>query len=105
MLFSATMPDSIMKLAAGKMKLPLMIEVARPGTAIEKTKQEVFMVSKSEKASLLITILWQYGGSVLLFVRTKRGARSIVQDLRNSGHNAAEIHSNRSLNQRREALD
>ncbi|OGR45619.1 MAG: hypothetical protein A2021_04235 [Elusimicrobia bacterium GWF2_52_66] len=105
MLFSATMPDSIMKLAAARMKLPLRVEVARPGTAIEKTKQEVFMVSKAEKAALLTTILGQYGGSVLLFVRTKRSAHRIVQNIRDSGYNAAEIHSNRSLNQRREALD
>ncbi|MCX5785460.1 MAG: DEAD/DEAH box helicase [Elusimicrobia bacterium] len=105
MLFSATMPDGIMKLAAARMKLPLRVEVARPGTAIEKTKQEVFMVSKAEKAALLTTILGQYGGSVLLFVRTKRSAHRIVQNIRESGYNAAEIHSNRSLNQRKEALD
>ncbi|HAH31703.1 MAG TPA: ATP-dependent helicase [Elusimicrobia bacterium] len=105
MLFSATMPDEIMKLAAARMKLPLRVEVARPGTAIEKTKQEVFMVSKPEKAALLASILGQYGGSVLLFVRTKRSAHRIVQNIRESGHTAAEIHSNRSLNQRKEALD
>ena len=105
MLFSATMPDGIMRLAAAQMKLPLRVEVARPGAAVEKTKQEVFMVTKSEKAALLSTILGQYGGSVLLFVRTKRSAHRIVQNIRESGHTAAEIHSNRSLNQRREALD
>ena len=105
MLFSATMPDEIMKLAAARMKLPLRVEVARPGTAIEKTKQEVFMVSRTEKAALLTNILGQYGGSVLLFVRTKRSAHRIVQSIQESGYSAAEIHSNRSLNQRKEALD
>ncbi|MBF8280778.1 MAG: ATP-dependent RNA helicase RhlE [Candidatus Magasanikbacteria bacterium] len=44
-------------------------------------------------------------GSVLIFSRTKHGARKMTSILRAAGHSAAEIHSNRSLAQRREALD
>ena len=40
-----------------------------------------------------------------MFMRTKFGAKKICQSLRNMGFSAAEIHSNRSLSQRREALD
>jgi ATP-dependent RNA helicase RhlE len=42
---------------------------------------------------------------VLIFSRTKHGAKKIAASLRAFGHAAAELHSNRSLGQRREALD
>lgn len=50
-------------------------------------------------------MLAQYPGAVLLFSRTKYNARKIAIAVRNMGYSSAEIHSNRSLNQRREALD
>ncbi len=53
MLFSATMPEAIMRLANSYMKLPLRIEIAPPGTAIEKVTQELFFISKPDKPRLL----------------------------------------------------
>ncbi len=105
MLFSATMPDEIMKLASAHMKLPIRIEVARSGTVAEKVEQELFIVSRGDKLPLLSKLLEKYWGSVLLFVRTKHNARKIAKELRDMKHSAAEIHSNRSLSQRREALE
>jgi len=105
MLFSATMPDEIMKLASAHMKLPIRIEVARSGTAAEKVEQELFIVDRGEKNALLAKLLDKYWGSVLLFVRTKHNAKKIARAIREMPHNAAEIHSNRSLAQRREALE
>ncbi len=105
MLFSATMPDEIMKLAAAHMKLPTRVEVARSGSIVEKLEQELFIVSRGDKLSLLSRILEKYWGSVLLFVRTKHNAKKIAKELRDMKHSAAEIHSNRSLAQRREALE
>jgi len=105
MLFSATMPKEIMSIAAKYMKLPLSVEVAPSGTTAENITQEVFIVKKESKTQLLNKILLQYHGAVLLFSRTKYNARKIVVSIRNMGHSAAEIHSNRSLAQRREALD
>jgi len=105
MLFSATMPDEIMKLASAHMKLPIRIEVARSGTVAEKVEQELFIVSRGDKLPLLAKILDKYWGSVLMFVRTKHNAKKIAKELRDMKHSAAEIHSNRSLAQRREALE
>jgi ATP-dependent RNA helicase RhlE len=105
MLFSATMPDNIVKLANAYMQLPLRIEIAPPGTTITKIAQEVFFISKMDKPRLLEKILYDYKGSVLIFSRTKFGAKKIATSVRALGHTAAEIHSNRSLNQRREALE
>ena len=105
MLFSATMPDSIIKLATSYMKLPVRVEIARQGTANEKVDHELFFVKKDYKVRLLEKLLAQYKGSVLVFSRTKYGAKRIANDLLKKGFAAAEIHSNRSLVQRRQALD
>jgi ATP-dependent RNA helicase RhlE len=105
MLFSATMPQEIMRLASSYMKLPVSIEVARSGTTIEKIVQELFVVKNEDKKKLLEKILYQYHGSVLLFSRTKHGATKIVRMVKDLGHTAAEIHSNRTFAQRKEALD
>jgi len=105
MLFSATMPPEIMRLASSYMKLPVSVEIAKSGTPVEKVVQEIFIVRNEDKRLLLEKILRQYHGSVLLFTRTKYGASKIVRAVKDMGHSSAEIHSNRTFSQRREALD
>lgn len=105
MLFSATIPGEIVKIAAAYMQLPVHVEVAPSGTAPEEIIQELFIVKKSDKNHLLAKLLDQYYGPILLFSRTKRGARRINKLLKGKGYKAAEIHSDRSLSQRRVALE
>ncbi|MEO5927405.1 MAG: DEAD/DEAH box helicase [Patescibacteria group bacterium] len=105
MLFSATMPADIVKIATSYMKLPVRVEIARAGTAAEKVEQEIYVVRRDDKTRLLQKLLDDWKGTVLVFSRTKHGAKKITTSVRGMGHTAAEIHSNRSLAQRREALD
>jgi ATP-dependent RNA helicase RhlE len=105
MLFSATMPDEIMKIASSTMRLPVRVEIAPTGTTVEKVTQELFIVPREQKGNLLERLLASHKGSTLVFTRTKYGAKKVARQLRTSGVNAAEIHSNRSLSQRREALE
>ena len=105
LLFSATMPDGIVRIATHHMKLPVRIEIARPGTTAMNIEHELFVVKKEQKLSLLKKLLEEYKGSVLIFLRVKHSAKKICSNLRDIGITAAEIHSNRSLNQRKEALE
>jgi len=105
MIFSATIPKEIMEIAAKYMKLPVSVEIAPSGTTVESVTQELFIVKKEAKPRLLSKLLAQYHGSILLFSRTKYNARKIMASIRNMGYSAAEMHSNRSLAQRREALE
>ncbi|RJP29151.1 MAG: DEAD/DEAH box helicase [Candidatus Omnitrophota bacterium] len=105
MLFSATMPKEIVEIAAKHMKLPVSVEIAPSGTTAELVTQELFIVKKETKLKLLSKLLAQYHGPVLLFSRTKHNARKIKISIRNMGYSAAEMHSNRNLSQRREALE
>ncbi|OGN29074.1 MAG: hypothetical protein A3A33_00255 [Candidatus Yanofskybacteria bacterium RIFCSPLOWO2_01_FULL_49_25] len=105
MLFSATMPNEILTMARSYMKLPVRIEVARAGTTAENVEQELFVVNRHDKMRLLDKLLSDYKGTVLIFSRTKHGARKIKLAIQNMGHRVAEIHSNRSLGQRKDALE
>lgn len=105
MLFSATMPSEIMKIAAAHMKLPVSVEIAPQGTTADRVTQELFIVAQERKKQLLEKLLAQYHGSVLLFTRTKNGARKVTKALRQMRYGAAEMHSDKTLAQRREALE
>ena len=105
LLFSATMPQEIFSLATREMQLPLRIEVAPSGTAAAKIEQELIIVRQEHKSMLLMSLMKEIRGSVLIFSRTKHGAKKIRRALDAAGHRAAEIHANRSLGQRREALE
>lgn len=105
LLFSATMPQNIVKLATAQMSMPLRIEVAPSGTAAAKVEQELIIVRQQNKQTLLMLLLKEYDGKVLIFSRTKHGAKKITRALNAENCRAAEIHSNRSLIQRRKALE
>ena len=105
MLFSATMPNAIVSMANSYMKMPLRIEIAPSGKTAENVTQELYFIGKNDKSRLLEKLLYEYRGSVLIFSRTKHGAKKIAAGVRALGHTASELHANKSLNQRREALD
>ncbi|MDO8504898.1 MAG: DEAD/DEAH box helicase [Candidatus Liptonbacteria bacterium] len=105
MFFSATMPEEIINLARAYLKLPIKVEIARSGSTAKDVTQELFFVSQEVKPWLLEKILQDYKGSVLIFTRMKYGAKRIAAHIRAMGHTASEIHSNRSLPQRKEALE
>lgn len=105
MLFSATMAPEIVTIAKRTMRLPLQVEVAPHGATADRVEHEVFVVPKEQKSRLLRQLLSEYRGTILVFTRTKFGARRLTRSVRDWGHLAAEIHSDRTLNQRRAALD
>lgn len=105
MLFSATMPESIVSIASRHMSLPLRVEIARPGSTVKEIDQEVIFISAEGKRQMLGKILNQYPGSILVFSRTKWGVTKLATAVRDMGHAVAEIHSNRSLGQRKSAIE
>ncbi len=105
MLFSATLSREITDLATKHMKLPTRIEVAPAGTTADKVSQEFFIVDHKNKIRLLEKVLSERNGSTIVFTRTKHGATKVMRSIKNMGHTAAEIHGNRSLGQRIDALE
>lgn len=105
MLFSATMPSEIVKITRTYMKLPVQIAIAPTGTTAKNVTQEIFFVPQESKQQLLEKILYDYHGSILVFCCMRHSAKRIAMHVRTFGHTVAEIHSNRTLNQRRDALE
>ncbi|HSI20431.1 MAG TPA: DEAD/DEAH box helicase, partial [Verrucomicrobiae bacterium] len=79
MCFSATMAPEIAKLAHVYMKEPLRIEVANAGESNAQIRQEMAYVRPEEKTNLLHTLLQDHEGLVLVFSRTKHGARKLTE--------------------------
>ncbi len=105
LLFSATMPSDIVKLATKYMQMPINVEIAPSGKAAANVTQELFIIKEANKNTLMTALLEKYRGSVLLFIRTKTKTRKIARELNQAGHKAVEIHSDRSMHQRTQAIE
>jgi ATP-dependent RNA helicase RhlE len=105
LLFSATFPEEIRKLAAGFMHDPVTVEVAPRNTPVELIDQVAYPVSQDRKRALLSHLVksnnWQ---QVLVFTRTKHGANRLAEQLERDGIETAAIHGNKSQPQRMKAL-
>ena len=105
LLFSATFPEEIRKLAASFMRNPATVEVARRNTPAELVAQVAHPVQADQKRSLLAHLVksndWR---QVLVFVRTKHGANRLAQQLLREGIEADAIHGNKAQNARTRTL-
>ena len=106
LLFSATMPKAIGELAESLLNDPHKVSITPEATAVDKIRQSVYFVDKSDKMYLLLSILERADvKSVLIFCKTKFGADRIVDNLKRSNIESAAIHSNKSQGAREKALD
>ena len=105
LLFSATFPDEIRKLAAAFMKDPVTVEVARRNTPAELVAHVAHPVAADRKRELLAHLVktndWR---QVLVFCKTKHGANRLAQQLEKSGIEADAIHGNKSQGARTRTL-
>ncbi len=94
LLFSATLPDNILKISQKYLNNPKRISVGSLSSPIERIKQETFEITQDKKYHELINQLIERSGSILVFVKTKHGADKIVKRLKYDGHKADAIHGN-----------
>ena len=105
LLFSATMPQDIVRLANTLLRDPVRVEVTPPSTTVESVEQSVYFVEKRDKRSLLTRIMQDKTiERALVFSRTKHGADKITRHLATRGISAAALHGNKSQGQRERAL-
>ncbi len=105
LLFSATMPPEIEKLAQRILKDPLKVEVTPVSSTAETIQQSLYYVHKGDKNALLVHLL--KGSDIreaLVFTRTKHGANKVAKKLMQSGITAEAIHGNKSQTARQNAL-
>jgi ATP-dependent RNA helicase RhlE len=105
LMFSATMPPEIRKLASEWLSDPLNIQVGPVATPIELVEQSVYFVEQRHKPHLLTHFLQNTPFTrTIVFARTKHGADKIVKHLDRAGIRAAAIHGNKSQNVRQRTL-
>ena len=105
LMFSATFPEEIRKLASSFMHQPVTVEVARRNTPAELVAQVQHPVAQDRKRELLAHLVqsndWH---QVLVFTRTKHGANRLAKQLNAAGIEADAIHGNKSQPQRTRVL-
>ena len=106
MLFSATMPVEVGKLAASLLRDPVRVQVAAETPTPDKIEQHVYFTDAGGKKHLLVNLLRNPAMSrVIVFTRTKRGADKVAEHLETAGIPAEAMHGNKSQNARQRSLE
>ncbi|HIK78445.1 MAG TPA: DEAD/DEAH box helicase, partial [Candidatus Poseidoniales archaeon] len=105
LLFSATMPKSIAKLAGSFLNKAVMVDVSPKEMTVERIEQKIMFLRKADKRRLLVQLIKQQKVERgIVFTRTKHGANRLVKQLGQSNLSAAAIHGNKSQGARTRAL-
>lgn len=106
LLFSATLPPEIERLAAWVLREPQVVEIGARRSPAETVTHAVYPVAAEQKFDLLMALLERTNfDSALIFSRTKHGADKIAVKLKAGKHSVAVMHSNRTQRERVEALE
>jgi ATP-dependent RNA helicase RhlE len=106
LLFSATMPPAIAKLANDILHNPERIDVSPKTIAVDRIDQRVYFIGAKDKRALLNELLANPAKErVLVFTRTKRGADRVCKQLKQAGIAADALHGNKAQNARVRALE
>lgn len=100
LMFSATMPENMVKLARKYMKNPERVAVGSVSAPTRNIKQEVVHVKDGEKYSELVRQLETRGGSILVFVKTKYNTEKLAKRLNKEKFDTNAIHGNLRQNRR-----
>ena len=104
MMFSATFPKAVMRIAESFLDRPLMLKVGRVGGAASSVTQKVMYVNGNEKTATCVELLKAVAGKTIVFVNTKRSADVLEQDLYELGCPAASVHGDKDQRERELAL-
>ncbi len=106
LLFSATLPPEIERLASTVLREPEIVEIGARRSPAETVTHAVYPVAAEQKFELLMALLERTNyDSALIFCRTKHGADRIAHKLKQERHSVAVLHSNRTQRERVEALE
>ena len=105
LLFSATMPKSIAKLAGTFLNNAVMVDVSPKEMTVDRIEQKIMFLRKADKRRLLVQLIKEERVQCgIVFTRTKHGANRLVKQLDQSNIAAAAIHGNKSQGARTKAL-
>lgn len=100
LMFSATVPPNIMRLAQNYLKDPVRVETETANHAAPKIRQELVHVNDDSKHDELVKLLDARSGQIIVFVKTKHGADRLARKLERDNHSATAIHGDLRQGQR-----
>ncbi len=104
LLFSATIPERVKKMASRYQKDPQYISVGQVAKPVSAIKHSIVQVTKQNKKEVILNELNAREGSVIIFVNTKHGTNRLWEHLEAFGFAVTRIHGGRSQSQRNQAL-
>jgi ATP-dependent RNA helicase RhlE len=105
LLFSATMPEDVMRLADEVVRDAKFVQIGTAGGPARSITHTIENVAAGQKADWLARFLRRADGPVLVFVRTKSGAERLARRLAATGLKAAALHADRTQAQRTQAVE
>jgi ATP-dependent RNA helicase RhlE len=105
LLFSATMPEDVVRLALEIVRDPKYVQVGQRSAVARTISHRAQFVPAPEKLNWLIEHLRRPPGPVLVFTRTKIGAERLAGKLNAAGIKCAALHADRTQDQRRAAVE
>ena len=105
LLFSATMPDEVVRLALEIVREPKYVQVGHRSKPAKSITHRAVIVGSHQKVDWLIEHLRRPDGPVLVFSRTKIGADRLARRLAAAGIKCAALHADRTQDQRRAAVE
>jgi ATP-dependent RNA helicase RhlE len=105
LLFSATMPDDVMRLADEVVRDAKFVQIGAAGGPAKSITHTIETVPAGQKTEWLAKFLRRADGPVLVFVRTKSGAERLAKRLAATGLKAAALHADRTQAQRTHAVE
>lgn len=105
MLFSATLPPEIMKLAESYLRNPVRVTVGEQLAAAITVEQKMIQTQQDSKQELLLKELSNMEGKAIVFVKTQHGTERLAKVVRAAGYRADRLHGGRTHMQRKRALE
>ena len=106
LLFSATIDKGVLDQVDAMLNDPAIVQIAAKGETADTVEQYIAHVPHTLKPDLLAALLKERGHKrVIVFARTRHRADAACRKLKRAGYHAEAIHSDRSQNQRKRALD
>ncbi|WP_409558108.1 DEAD/DEAH box helicase [Empedobacter sp.] len=106
LLFSATMPSEVRRIASEYMHNPVEIAVSKVNTASKNIEHHVYLVRSSDRYLALKRLADYYPNIYgIVFCRTRREAKDVADKLMQDGYNADALHGDLSQSQRDHVME
>lgn len=108
MMYTATMPTAVERIARKYLRRPAIVTIGNAGEAVETVEQRVEYVPGEDKRKKRLQEILNSGEfqpPIIVFVNIKRNCDAVARDIKNMGFNAVTLHGSKTQDQREAALD